>query len=334
MIKKRTSIFDVAKHAGVSHQTVSRVINVKPNVSASTRQKVLQAINNLGYSVNTAARSLASGKSSTVGIINLNTTLYGPVSMHHAIQDTANQLNYKIIYVTVDGIKVSQVRAAIKKLVHSNVDGILSIVPRGLSTFTNKELASYSVPIIVRDHPNIPSGIKVNQEFVAETATNFLINLGHKHIAFIGGDPQWYDAKERHKGWSIALKKAKLKKSIFYEGDWSAESGYKLCKKLLSGSKSFTAIVVCSDHVSLGVLKALNESKKNFVSVISTDNMRESAFYFPSLSTVTHDFEEMGKRYFLYLLSLINNEALPTFPDGVGVELIARESTKVTRVLK
>lgn len=334
MIKKKASIFDVAKRAGVSHQTVSRVINLKPNVSAPTRQKVLRAIRDLGYSVNTAARSLASGKSSTIGLINLNSTLHGPVSMHHAIQATANQLNYKIRYVTVDDIRLSEVRATIEMLVHSNVDGILSVVPRGLSTFSNKELEDYPIPIIVRDHPNIPSGIKVNQEFVAETATNFVINLGHKNIAYIGGDPQWYDAKERLKGWSLALKKAKLQNSMFYEGDWSAESGYKLCKKLLSGSKSFTAIVVCSDHVSLGVLKALNESKKNYVSVISTDNMRESAFYFPSLSTVTHDFEEMGKRYFLYLLSLINNEAVPTFPDGVGVELVARESTRVTRLLK
>lgn len=334
MIKKKASIFDVASLAGVSHQTVSRVINGKPNVSISTRKKVVSAINDLGYSVNAAARSLASGKTSTIGLINLNSTLHGPVSMHHAIQDKANELHYKIRYLTVDSIKISEVRIAIDKLIGSNVDGILSIVPRGLSTFTKKELENYPVPIVVRDHPSIPSGIKVNQEFVAETATNFLINLGHKNIAFIGGDPQWYDAKERLKGWSVALRKAKLKDSIFYEGDWSAESGYRLCKKLLSGNKNFTAIVVCSDHVSLGVLKALNEAGKNQISVISTDNMRESAFYYPSLSTVTHDFEEMAKRYFLYLLSLITKEAIPTFPDGVGVQLIARESTKETRSVK
>jgi DNA-binding LacI/PurR family transcriptional regulator len=296
-------------------------------VRPETKKKVEESVAKLGYKVNTSARALATGKYGAIGLLNLNSTLYGPITMNESIQKNALEQHYKVNYLTVNSIENESVMNGIEMLFATGVDGILVAVPRSLQEVNLDLFKKYKIPVVIRDHSSVPKEVKLNQRLVSSVATEYLVTLGHKRIAFAGGDKKWFDEHERLASWKITMKKAHLDNQLFFEGDWSAASGYLMAEKILSQDDKVSAIYSASDLIALGVLKYLNDRKLRDISVVSTDAMPESEFYFPSLTTIKYDYEELGRRYFQYLLNLITNKPLSVYAHSLQVDLSIRDST-------
>lgn len=327
-MRSKPSLFDVARDAKVSHQTVSRVLNNHINVRPETKKRVEESVARLGYKVNISARALATGKYGAIGLLNLNTSLYGPITMNESIQKSALEQHYKINYLTVNSIDNESVVNGIEMLFASGVDGILVAVPRSMKEIDSELLKRFKIPIVIRDHSSVPKEVKLNQRLVSSIATDYLISLGHKRIAFAGGQKNWFDAHERMTAWKTTMKKASLDYDLLFEGDWSATSGYEMTEMILTEDKHVTAIYAASDLIALGVLKYLNDGRFRDVSVISTDAMVESEFYYPSLTTIKYDYEELGRRYFQLLLNLIAKKPMPVYTSSFQIDLSIRDSTR------
>ena len=326
-MRSKPSLFDVARDANVSHQTVSRVLNNHINVRPETKRRVEASVAKLGYKVNVSARALATGTYRAIGLLNLNSSLYGPITMNESIQKMALEQHYKVNYLTVNSIDNESVINGIEMLFATGVDGILVAVPRSLKEIDLESLKKFKTPIVIRDHSSVPKEVKLNQRLVSSVATDYLISLGHKRIAFAGGEKKWFDAHERMTAWKATMKKANLDYDLLFEGNWSASSGSAMAENILAQDKSVTAIYAASDLIGLGVLKYLNDGRLKDISVISTDAMEESEFYFPSLTTIKYDYEELGRRYFHLLLNVIAKRPMSVYTSSFQVELSIRDST-------
>jgi len=324
----RPSLKQVAKHAGVSHQTVSRVINGESNVSLATKNKVQKSINKLGYVRNLSAKALASGKFNNLGILNLNSTLYGPTTLYTSVQKFAHEKHYNISSYHIENLSNSQIIDGVNYLHSKGVDGILVIVPRLKVEIDTKTFSHLKIPILIRDSSELPSYLKLNHRTISSIATTYLIDNGHTKIAFIGGPESWYDGIERLLGWKSTMKLNGLSTNRYVHGEWTAKSGYILARKVLEKYPDTTAVYSASDIIGLGVLKYLNENKKLKMAVISSDEMPESAYYFPSLTTVRYDYVELARRLCNATISLVQGKALDYYSGEIEVKLLVRDSTR------
>ena len=330
MAKRPPSMFDVAQASGVSHQTVSRVLNNHESVSDKTRAKVLASMEKLGYRPNLAARALVTGKSSTIGVLSYDTTLFGPASMLHAIRESARDVGYALNTVTLKSIDRESVENGIQELVNARVDGLVIIAPHyvGDKPFSNIPGSIPTVIVEGEDVGKIPS-VNVDQILGAQLAVEHLISLGHKRIAHISGPENWFETQKRIEGWKCALDKSKLSKKSLVAGYWSARSGYEATKEILKDPK-VTAIFAANDSMALGALKALSEAKIAVpakMSLIGFDNLPESEFLVPELTTVIQDFQEVGKRSLDLLIAQIEGKKIATKRLDITPTLAIRAST-------
>jgi len=330
MTKRPPSMFDVAQASGVSHQTVSRVLNNHESVSDKTRAKVLASMEKLGYRPNLAARALVTGKSSTIGVLSYDTTLFGPASMLHAIRESAREVGYALNTVTLKSIDRESVENGIQELVNAGVDGLVIIAPHyvGDKPFSNIPGTIPTVIVEGEDTGKIPS-VNVDQILGAQLAVEHLISLGHKRIAHISGPENWFETQKRIEGWKCALEKSKLSIKSLVAGDWSARSGYEATKEILKDPK-VTAIFAGNDSMALGALKALSEAKiavPEEMSLIGFDNLPESEFLVPELTTVVQDFQEVGTRSLGMLVAQIEGKKISTKRLAITPTLAIRAST-------
>jgi DNA-binding LacI/PurR family transcriptional regulator len=294
----RPSIADVANFAGVSHQTVSRVLNLHASVSQLTRARVLAAIDQLGYRPNTAARALASGRSKTLGVVALDTTLYGPSSTLNGLQQAAQEHGYFVSVMAVHSIDRQSVREAVQRLTSQAVEGLAVIAP-----FTSAHDALRYLPIgtpvvAVEGDPEADVAVvTVDQVAGARLATQHLLAAGHETVFHIAGPPEWEEGRGRVIGWRAALEEAGAEVTPPVMGDWSARSGYE-AGQVLAQIPEARAIFVANDHMALGVLRALHERGRRVpedVAVVGFDDTPESAYFFPPLTTVRQDFRRLGR---------------------------------------
>ncbi len=330
MARRKPSIYDVAKVAGVSHQTVSRVLNLHNNVSDPMRQKVLSAMADLEFRPNQTAKALATGKTSTIGVLSHNTTLFGPASMLHAVQNSARELGYTINIVSLKSIDHQSIVEGIEELVRVGVDGIVIIAPLAKGVGPLPHVSDYLPAVLVEGEPisAIPS-LNFNQFSGAAMAVEHLIALGHKRIAHISGPKNWYEAQQRMNGWRNTLLKSGLKADLIVAGDWSPQSGYDAVKELMVLGKP-TAIFAGNDGMALGALKALSElgiSVPTQMSLVGFDNMPEAPFLVPGLSTVNQDLGALGNQCVNLLVKLINHEDTGDIQLAFEPVLIIRGST-------
>ena len=330
MAKRLPSMVDVAKRAGVSHQTVSRVLNEHKSVTSKTREKVFMAITELGYRPNHAAKALVTGKTSTIGVLSYDTTLFGPASMLHAVQSAAREVGYAVNIVSLKSTDRTSVIAGIQELVDVGVDGMVIIAPQSEDETLLAHLSGNLPAVIVEgeDASTIPS-VNVDQFSGAVIAMEHLISLGHKKIAHISGPLNWFESQQRRKGWSTTLIKAGLEPDIFAVGDWSPRSGYEATKELMARARP-TAIFAANDAMALGTLKALSElniTVPSEMSLIGFDNVPEAEFFVPGLTTVIQDFEEVGKLCVNLLVKLIAHEEFGESRLVIQPELCLRGST-------
>jgi DNA-binding LacI/PurR family transcriptional regulator len=333
--RRRTAVMaDVAKLAGVSHQTVSRVVNGSAHVRPETRQRVLAAMGQLDYRPNPAARALVTGRSRTLGVVSFDTTLYGPASTLFAIEQAAHDAGYFITIVSLLVLDRASVLSAVERLRVQGVDGVLVITPQEAAADALVNLVT-GVPVVAVEagRPNSVPLVAVDQFAGAVSATQLLLDLGHRTVWHVAGPRDFLEAQQRVDGWRSTLEAAGAEAPAMLVGDWSPRSGYRVGQQLAQ-DPDVTAIFVANDQMALGVLRALHEHGREIpreISVVGFDDIPEAQYFMPPLTTVRQDFGEMGRSSLRMLLELMESSGQPPQRVTIAPELVVRRSTAPPR---
>lgn len=326
--KNRPAVMaDVARLAGVSHQTVSRVLHDSPNVRGETRERVLSAIRQLDYRPNTMARALATGRSKTLGVVSSDTTFYGPASTLFGISQAAHDAGYAVNIASIRTLHRNLVLEAINRLRDQGVDGVAVIAPLHTDALRHIKLDFPIVAIEAGQDAAVPHAC-VDQKAGAAAATRHLLNLGHETVWHVAGPTDWQDAEERIIGWKSALEAAKAPVPEILRGDWTPRSGYEIGETILA-TKGVTAVFAANDQMALGLLRRLQEAGREVprhISVVGFDDIPEAAYFTPALTTVRQDFAELGRRCLQILLARVEGETRSA-RVVVPPELVLRDST-------
>lgn len=322
---------DVAALAGVSQMTVSRVLNDRAPVKAETRARVLGAMAELGYRPNSAARTLVTGRSSAVGVVSVDATLYGPASTLSGIEDAARSAGYAVSVASLRELTADATAEAVGRLVAHDVVGIVVIAPHIVVADALADLP-HDVPLIAVQGPTTGpvATAAVDQAAGARAAVGHLLTLGHRTVAHVAGPAGWLEAEGRQDAWRAALEAAGRPVPPALVGDWSARSGYEHGLRIAASGDS-TAVFVANDHMALGALRAFHEAGLRVpadISVVGFDDIPEAAYLTPPLTTVRAGFVALGRRSLTHLLDLIDG-GVTAGPAGLVLapELVVRAST-------
>jgi DNA-binding LacI/PurR family transcriptional regulator len=324
-------MYDVARLAGVSHQTVSRVLNAHPNVKPETKRRVEAAIAELGYRRNVAARTLVTRRSSTIGVITSTSEHWGPSSTLVSVEAAARDAGY---YVSVAGLRsldATGVSDALSYFIDQSVEGIVVIAPEAAMAHMAQPFIS-SVPVVMVAAGADPApGVQitsVDQELGAVLATRHLVDLGHTVIGHIAGPEPWFDATARLRGWRSTIRSAGLKLGPLLSGDWTSASGYRAGQQLISRGLP-SAVFAANDLMALGLIRALHDARIKVpqqVSVVGFDDMPGASHFIPGLTTVRQDLESLGRQCIEILLRALAGSPVSLAP--IAPTLVVRESTK------
>ena len=326
---------DVARVAGVSHQTVSRVLNDHPRVRPETRDRVLAVIAELGYRRNSAARALVTRRSGTIGLLTPRSMLYGPVSTMVSVEEAARRAGLFVSVASLQDYDAPAVAAALDHFLDQGVEGIIVIAPVAEAVAAASSLAT-RVPMVILA-VDTPGGAgfrtaSVDHELGGRLATRHLLELGHADIAHLSGPRGWLDADARARGWRGELADAGLPGREPEVGDWTAESGFALGRRLLSRELP-SAVFAGNDLMALGLVRALTEAGVDVpadVSVVGFDDIDGAAFHRPPLTTVRQDFGVLGARSVALLLDQLADRT-ESSPALLPPELVVRKSTAAPR---
>lgn len=320
---------DVARLAGVSHQTVSRVLNGHPNVRAQTRLRVEAAIAELGYRPNRAARALVTGKSQVIGVVALNTTLFGPASLLAAFEQAAAEAGFAVSVGSVRSLDRTSISSVVERHLAHRVAGLVVIAPVRSAGEALESLPT-DVPLVTVDGDpsrSVPL-VTVDQVEGARAATQHLLAAGHRTVWHVSGPTDWFDSAGRIEGWREALLAAGADIPPLMQADWSAASGYR-CGQMLARMPEVTAIFTANDHLALGVLRALHEHGRRVpdeVSVVGFDDVPEAAYFLPPLTTVRPDFDAVAQASLALLLHQIESGIDRKLRRTIAPTLISRDS--------
>lgn len=300
----RVSMAMVASRAGVSGQTVSRVVNDSPRVDPATRQRVEAAMAELGYRPHRAARALRTGRSHTIGLVVTTLATVGNSRMLQATAEAAAERGYALTLVTAG----DSVADAFERLAEQEVDG--AIVLNEASALVPAAERPAGLRLVVVDAPGSADLAVVHSDHVggAAAATAHLLSLGHETVHHLAGPVDSFAATERERGWRKALADAGAVAPAVARGDWSAEAGFAAGEALAAASAVFCA----NDQMALGLLRALAESGRRVpddVSVIGFDDVPDAANYRPPLTTIRQDFTTLAHRAVGLLVADIEGRA-------------------------
>jgi len=338
---RASNIRDVARRAGVSHQTVSRVINGHPSLRPATRDRVLAAMGELSFRPNRAARALVTSRSTTIGVLVSKGFEYGPAASLQAIESAARGAGYAVDVAHLDDTDGASIRSALDRLLAHGVDGLIILAPQ-TQTLGEIERLSITLPFVMvhsaRAHDD--HRLSVDQSGGAALATRHLLELGHRRIVHIAGPDGWFETEARVRGYRVEMEAWGCEPEILVSGNWTADSGYWAGRSLLADS-AITAVFSSNDQMALGLLHAFREGGRRVpedISVVGFDDVPEAAHYWPPLTTVRQNFPELGRRCVARLLVLIGEcgADVPTDPAGavadVVPELVVRASTALVQV--
>jgi DNA-binding LacI/PurR family transcriptional regulator len=319
---------DVARLAGVSHQTVSRVINGSSSIRPATKARVEQAIEELGYRPNTAARALVTRRSGIIGIVGTNSALYGPSSIQRSVQEAARAAGYFSSLVPLAEVTLDELRGALDHLARQSVEAIVMIAAQE-EALAVVHSADAGLPLIVVEGDLSGRGLSVGVDQIhgARQATQHLIDLGHRAIIHVSGPLTWTEAKGRRTGYEAAMHDAGLVPTDHWEGDWTPAKGYRIGRELVRSSGT-TAVFVANDQMAIGVLHAFAEAGVRVpddISVVGFDDIPEAGYLNPALTTVRQDFQAIGQRAIDLVTATLDGStaSVPLLPP----ELIVRDST-------
>jgi len=331
---RRVSMADVARIAGVSSQTVSRVSNGHPGVVDSTREQVLAAMRELGYRPNSAARALKRGEFRTIGVILFSLSSTGNSRTLEAIANHAATEGYAITLIPVAVPTQDSVLGAFTRLGELAVDGILVIMEVHLLDAATVTLPpNVQVVVVDSDAGDRYSVVDTDQADGARQAVSHLLELGHHTVWHVTGPEESFASNRRALAWRQTLAAAGRTAPPVLSGDWSAESGYQAGLRL-AAEPDCTAVFVANDQMALGVLRALHERGKAVpgdVSVVGFDDIPDANSFLPPLTTVHQDFAEVGRRCVQGVLRQIDRGLHERGTTLVPTRLVVRESTAPPR---
>jgi DNA-binding LacI/PurR family transcriptional regulator len=328
--KRPVVMADVAKLAGVSLQTVSRVVNESPNVSDATRTRVEEAMRKLGYRPNSVARALVTGRSKTLGVVGFDMALYGPATTLDAIEQAASAADYFLSIAYLQALTPAAVATAVDRLHKQGVDGVVVLAPQEAAVQALLHLP-HEIPLVAVEAAmaeTVPT-VAIDQVEGARLATRHLLELGHETVWTIAGPNDWLEARQRVEGWRTVLESAGRPTPPVLVGDWSAGSGYALGQELAARA-DVSAVFVGNDQMALGLLRAMHEAGRRVpedISVVGFDDIPESAYFTPPLTTVRQNFTELGRRSLLALLAQMELGRRTPGRETVAPELVVRMST-------
>lgn len=327
---------EVAAAAGVSRQTVSRVLNDHPSIRPATRERVLSAMADLNFRPNRAARMLTTARSRTIGVLAASaSSLFGPASSIDAVEQAAREAGYVVTVAHAASLDPAELGAAVDHLGAQSVEGLVVIAPQRAVQEAMAAL-SLSLPSVTLHGAGVAGddGVFVDQVEGARLATRHLLDRGHTRIAHLSGPGDWSEARARRDGFVAELAAAGLEGVVSREGDWTAASGAAIGAELLAGAaggekrQAPTAIFSANDQMALGVLHAARQRGLRVpeqLAVVGFDDIPEAAFFAPPLTTVRQDFPELGRRCVARLVALIEGREL-AFSAPVQPVLVVRDS--------
>ncbi|WP_445017085.1 MULTISPECIES: LacI family DNA-binding transcriptional regulator [unclassified Streptomyces] len=324
------SMADVARVAGVSSQTVSRVSNGYAGVNEETRQQVLAAMKELGYRPNSAARALKRGEFRTIGVITFNLSTTGNMRTLEAIATSAAHEGYAVTLLPVAVPTQDEVRGAFSRLGELAVDAVIAIMEVHLLDAATISLPPH-VQVVVADSDagDRYSVVDTDQNGGARAAVRHLLDLGHRTVWHLAGPEESFAAQRRADAWSAELADAGRPVPPVVRGDWSAESGY-LVGLELAQQADCTAVFAANDQMALGLLRALHERGRRIpedVSVIGFDDIPEAGSFLPPLTTVHQDFAEVGRLCVEGVLRRMRQRSEEHGTTLVPTKLVIRDST-------
>lgn len=324
------NIFDVARLAGVSHQTVSRVINDLPNVRPATRARVEQAIAQLRYRPSPAARALVTRRTRTIGLMTPGVSDYGPTSIAMHFNFAARAARYNVETVSGSATDPAGVRSMIEGFLRQRVDAIVMIVV-DVGVLEIVRSLDVSVPVVASASTarRGPSIVSIDQYRGARSAVRHLAELGHTRILHVAGPQSAPDALERVRGWRDEIAAARLDIVEPSIGDWTAAGGHRIGMELDVAPGS--AVFAANDHTAIGLLSAFRERGLRVpedVSVVGFDDVPEAGYLYPPLTTVRQDFASLGELMMQKVLIAVEEPDSATETVPLPTQVIVRESTR------
>jgi len=342
---KRFTIREVAAAAGVSTQTVSRVLNNRPDVAPETFQRVQDIIRETGYAPNMLARSLTQGRSNVLGVVAYGLDYFGPSRVLTAIERQAAELGYAITLNLILEPQSKDVDNLIHSLRARQVDGIIWAIPEVGSNRASlrPQLADVPVPLIMvggmAGQPYLRS-IAIDNAAIGCLATEHLLAGGARHVGIITGPLTWWEAQERLAGWRKTMQAhgRKVEEGIVIEGDWTVDCEEQALYRIIEACPDIDAIFASNDQMALGVLHAahcLGKRAPEALSVVGVDNIPEAAQFWPPLTTVHQPLGDAGAFAVIEIDQLIRRarqvrSTADTAPEMTLLEpsLIVRESSR------
>jgi LacI family transcriptional regulator len=302
--RRRLTIKEVAEAAGVSTQTVSRVINNRPDVAPGTFERVQQVISDTGYSPNLFARGLTQGRSHTLGVVAYGLEYFGPSRVLTGIEQQAAGMGYAISLNLIHEPETSDVEQLLSSLFSRQVDGIIWAVPDvgDNRVWSNVAGTDHPVPVLLvggMAGQSLLGSIGIDNRAIGRLATEHLLLGGARRVGIITGPMNWWEARQRQLGWRETLQEQGLPASErqVVNGDWGATSGEEGLYRLLEQEPDLDAVFASNDQMALGVLHAahrLGRAVPDELSVVGVDNMAEASHFWPALTTVDQPLRDAG----------------------------------------
>ncbi len=303
----------VARLAGVSHQTVSRVLNTPDRVRPETRERVEAAMREVGYVRNLAARSLITQQTALLGVLWTGAGYSGPSSTVAGIEVAARAAGFSTLVAAVQYPDEAEVAAVFRGFRDRGVEGIAVVAPHvGMADFAREH--STGIPTVLVADTDAVEGchvVTVDQHLGGRLATQHLVDRGCRRIAHISGPLDWFDARARFAGWRDVLTESALPVPEIIVGDWSARSGYAAAARLLAEPELPDAVFCGNDATALGLMASLRDAGVDVpgrISVIGFDDSDGSAYFAPPLTTVAQPFTELGGACLDTLVAAIGGE--------------------------
>lgn len=309
---------------------MSRVLNDHPDVAVDTKERVVAAMEELGYRMNNAARALGTRRSRTLGVLASDALQYGPSRSLAALEASAREAGYWVSAAFADAADATSVVAAVDHLVVQGVEGIVVVAPHA-QTLEALAALRIDVPVVTLHSAGLGvTGVSVDQAAGARLAVAALADAGHTRIAHLAGPADWLEAESRAEGFAAELAARGLTPGPVITGDWSAGSGYAAAEAVRGAG--VTAVFAANDQMALGLLSALHEaglSVPGDVSVVGFDDTPDAAYYWPALTTVRQDFEELARRAVAAVIA--GTDATESVLAPVAPVLVSRASVAPPR---
>jgi DNA-binding LacI/PurR family transcriptional regulator len=321
---------DVARVAGVSQKTVSRVINGAPHVRPGVQERVNRAIEQLGYRPNVAAQVLARERTHTVGVLALGSPLHGPSRRVFTLERAARRHGYTLALASMPDLSAASVAEGMDSLLARGIEGVVIEVPTHFVELDAVQLGGLPVVTSAGRIPGITrqTVIDVEQREICRILIQYLLDLGHDTVWHLAGPRDWDAARKRLSGWRLALRRSGRRIPPVLYGDWSARSGYNQGQKLAARDE-VTAIFAANDHMAMGVLRALAEAGRRVpddVSVVGFDDVPEAEFQMVPLTTVAIDADASAERILAELVRMIEGGGPATADVELHADLVIRRS--------